>query len=113
MADLFDKLQARRDGGILAVPAETRRPLTNAWKEEVLEDLVQGARRNQQTRGFMLSPRTTQARAQFYPNALEGAGTLKTSGAWLYPEPDGFLREFYGFVQPDFLIQRGWLRSSL
>ena len=42
MADLFDKLQARRDGGILAVPAETRRPLTNAWKEEVLEDLVQG-----------------------------------------------------------------------
>jgi hypothetical protein len=40
MADLFDKLQARRDG-ILAVPAETRRPLTNAWKEEVLEDLVQ------------------------------------------------------------------------
>lgn len=36
MADLFDKLQARRDGN-LAVPAENRRPLTSAWKEEVLE----------------------------------------------------------------------------
>ena len=40
MADLFDKLQARRDG-ILAVPAETRRPLTSMWKEEILEDLIQ------------------------------------------------------------------------
>lgn len=40
MTDLFDKLQARRDG-ILAVPGETRRNLTAVWKEEVLEDLVQ------------------------------------------------------------------------
>jgi hypothetical protein len=31
----------RARDGILAVPAETRTPLTNAWKEEVLEDLVQ------------------------------------------------------------------------
>lgn len=35
MADLFDKLQARRDG-ILAVPAETRRPLTNESVEKVV-----------------------------------------------------------------------------
>jgi hypothetical protein len=40
VADLFDKLQARRDG-ILAIPEETRRDLTAVWKEEVLEDLVQ------------------------------------------------------------------------
>jgi hypothetical protein len=41
MEDLFDKLQSRRDG-IPPVPAETRSGLTNAWKEEVLEDLVHG-----------------------------------------------------------------------
>jgi hypothetical protein len=39
MSDIFDKLQARRDG-ILSVPPETRPGLTSAWKEEVLEDFV-------------------------------------------------------------------------
>jgi hypothetical protein len=39
VGDLFDKLQLRRDG-ILAVPAETRPGLTNAWKEEVLKDFI-------------------------------------------------------------------------
>jgi hypothetical protein len=57
MDDVFDKLQARRDG-ILAIPAETRRPLTNAWKEEVLGRFSSGPRRNQQTGSFMLSPRS-------------------------------------------------------
>ena len=42
MDDLFDKLQARRDG-ILAIPEETRRGLTAIWKEEVLEDFGSGA----------------------------------------------------------------------
>jgi hypothetical protein len=55
----------RARDGILAVPAETRTPLTNAWKEEVLEDLVQALEGISKPEALCFLHGTNQARAEF------------------------------------------------